>query len=49
MPFIDPSLDTPPAAMIGVSVIFQYAEDFDRLRVVSIAENARDTFEGCPG
>jgi hypothetical protein len=49
MPFIDPSLHTPPAAMIGVSVIFQYAEDFDRLRVVSIAENARDTFEGMPG
>ena len=35
--------------MIGVSVTFQYDEDFDRARVVSIAENARETFEGMPG
>jgi len=35
--------------MIGVSVTFQYDEDFDRARVVSIAENARGTFEGMPG
>ena len=35
--------------MIGVNVTFQYGEDFDRARVVSIAENARDTFEGMPG
>lgn len=27
--------------MVGVSVTFQYDEDFDRARVVSIAENAR--------
>jgi hypothetical protein len=27
--------------MIGVSVTFQYNEDFDHARVVSIAENAR--------
>ena len=27
--------------MIGVSVTFQYDEDFDHARVVSIAENAR--------
>ena len=35
--------------MIGVSVTFQYDDDFDRDRVVSIAENARGTFEGMPG
>lgn len=35
--------------MIGVSVTFQYDEDFDRTRVVSIAENARGAFEGMPG
>ena len=35
--------------MIGVSVTFQYNEDFDRARVVAVAENARGTFEGMPG
>ena len=35
--------------MVGVSVIFQYDEDFDRTRVLAIAENARGTFEGMPG
>jgi len=35
--------------VIGVSVTFQYNEDFDRDRVVSIADNARETFEGMPG
>ena len=35
--------------MIGVSVTFQYNEDFDHARVVAIAENARGTFEGMPG
>jgi hypothetical protein len=35
--------------VIGVSVTFQYDEDFDRARVISIAENARETFEGMPG
>ena len=35
--------------MIGVIVTFQYDETFDRARVVSIAENARGTFEGMPG
>ncbi len=35
--------------MIGVSVTFQYDDDFDRVRVVSIAEKARATFEGMPG
>jgi hypothetical protein len=27
--------------MIGVSVTFQYGEDFDRARVLAVAENAR--------
>jgi len=36
-------------SVIGVSVTFQYAEDFDHSRVVSIAETARGTFEGTPG
>jgi len=35
--------------VIGVNVTFQYDEDFDRARVLSIAENARGTFEGMPG
>lgn len=35
--------------MIGVSVTFQYGEDFDHARVVAIADNARGTFEGMPG
>ena len=35
--------------MIGVSVTFQYDEDFDRARVLSTAENARQTFEGMTG
>jgi heme-degrading monooxygenase HmoA len=35
--------------VIGVSVTFQYDEDFDRARLVSIAENERGTFEGMPG
>ena len=35
--------------MIGVSVTFQYDEDFDRARVLSIAENARGAFEGMSG
>jgi len=35
--------------VIGVSVTFQYDEDFDRARVIAIAENARGTFEGMPG
>ena len=36
-------------AVIGVSVTFQYDDDFDHARVVSIAENAREAFEGMPG
>jgi hypothetical protein len=35
--------------VIGVSVTFQYDQDFDRTRVLAIAENARGTFEGMPG
>jgi heme-degrading monooxygenase HmoA len=35
--------------VIGVSVTFQYDEDFDHDRVVAIAEKARKTFEGMPG
>lgn len=35
--------------MIGVSVTFQYDEHFDRVRVASIAENARGAFEGMSG
>jgi hypothetical protein len=31
------------------SVTFQYDEDFDHARVVAIADNARETFEGMPG
>ena len=34
--------------MIGVTLTFQYNEDFDHARVVSIADNARATFEGMP-
>jgi hypothetical protein len=35
--------------MIGVIVTFQYAEDFDRSRLVAVAEKARETFEGMAG
>jgi heme-degrading monooxygenase HmoA len=35
--------------MIGTTVTFQYGEDFDRVRVITIAEQARATFEGMPG
>ena len=35
--------------MVGVIITFQYDEDFDHARVVSIAENARGAFEGMPG
>jgi heme-degrading monooxygenase HmoA len=35
--------------VIGVSVTFQYDDNFDHARVVSIADNARGTFEGMPG
>ena len=35
--------------MIGVSVRFDYDGDFDRGRVISVAEAARGMFEGMPG
>lgn len=35
--------------MIGVTVTFSYAGDFDRSRVTKVAENARGMFEGMPG
>ncbi len=36
--------------MIGVNVTFQYGDgEFDRARVVGVAENARGMFEGMPG
>ncbi len=35
--------------MIAVSVTFQYDEDFDRARMISVAESARRAFEGMPG
>jgi hypothetical protein len=35
--------------VIAVSVTFQYFEDFDPARVVTVAENARRIFEGMPG
>jgi hypothetical protein len=35
--------------MLGVLVTFQYGEDYDRQRLVSIAQVARDSFESMPG
>jgi hypothetical protein len=35
--------------MIGVNVTFDYNGDFDRSRVMTVAENARTMFEGMPG
>ncbi len=35
--------------MIGVSVEFDYEGDFDRSRVVGVAQNSRKIFEGLPG
>jgi hypothetical protein len=35
--------------MIGVSVTFQYNGDFDRERVINVADKARSMFEGMPG
>ena len=37
------------STLVGATVTFQYDEDFDRARVASIAENAREAFEGMPG
>jgi heme-degrading monooxygenase HmoA len=35
--------------VIGVNVTFDYSDDFDRARVIAVAENARGMFEGMPG
>ena len=35
--------------MIGVSVVFDYDGNFDRSRVVEVAKNARNMFEGLSG
>jgi hypothetical protein len=35
--------------VIGVNVTFDYADDFDRARIIKVAENARGMFEGMPG
>jgi heme-degrading monooxygenase HmoA len=35
--------------VIGVSVTFRYDGDFDRARVIGVADNARGMFEGMPG
>jgi hypothetical protein len=37
------------ATVVGVIVTFNYAGNFDRARIVKIAENARDTFADMPG
>jgi hypothetical protein len=34
--------------VIGVNVTFEYDGDFDRARVIAVAENARAVFEGMP-
>jgi hypothetical protein len=34
--------------MVGVFVIFDFGDDFDRERVVGVAKQARSTFEGMP-
>jgi hypothetical protein len=35
--------------VIGVSVTFNYDGNFDRARVIGVADNARGMFEGMPG
>ena len=35
--------------MIGVNVTFNYDGNFDRARIMGVAENARAIFEGSPG
>ena len=35
--------------MIGVYVTFQYEDDFERDRVINVADKARTMFEGMPG
>ena len=35
--------------MIGVNVTFEYSGDFDRSRILTVAEDARGMFERMPG
>jgi hypothetical protein len=35
--------------VIGVNVTFEYADSFDRERVISLADNARAMFDGMSG
>ena len=35
--------------MIGTYVTFQYDDDFDRERVINVADKARSMFDGMPG
>jgi hypothetical protein len=35
--------------MIGVNVTFDYDADFDRDRIINVADKARAMFEGMPG
>lgn len=35
--------------MIGVNVKFEYGDQFDRARVLAVAQNSRSMFEGMPG
>jgi hypothetical protein len=35
--------------VIGVNVTFEYDGEFDRARVIAVAENARGMVEGMPG
>ena len=35
--------------VIGVNVTFEYHGNFDRERIVGVADHARTTFEGMPG
>ncbi len=35
--------------MIGVNVTFSYDGDFDRARVIGVADNSHTMFEGMPG
>jgi heme-degrading monooxygenase HmoA len=46
---LDDDVTLRPTAVLGVIVTFQYDADFDRARVISIAENVRESFEGMPG
>lgn len=36
------------STVIGVSVVFDYEDGFDRARIIEVAKNARKMFEGMP-